>query len=333
MPDTTLYRGISSSEIEDILKNGIQAYETKYDEARAVLSKYVNSEILTDEFLEENKDYIGWLSYRFSQFTGGAGVFCLLQEKFSDKELNEKLSQIRDNLIQKGTSTDEINQLDASLRREIKRQEEVSIQTARLYANEAAKEYPEYENYIVSDLKNLKNDITECEESLKALGDSSPFMKKDIERRLACKKILLENLKPQYKDVTNNVHIPKKKGYYPIILQIRGDLPFSIGNEQEVRLKGDLKAEDIIGVAFVPDNPKEQPTFLSKEEFLKQFQQRKEASNSKVTTQTTDKTGEQKTPATGGHLTDRLAKASDPSTQSKTEPIQRKILSDLQPDI
>ena len=52
MPNTTLYRGVSSIGIEDILENGIHPYKTKYDEARAILSKYINPEILTDEFLE-----------------------------------------------------------------------------------------------------------------------------------------------------------------------------------------------------------------------------------------------------------------------------------------
>ena len=276
MSQRTLYRGISSAEIPSILKNGIPVFKNKYEEARAILGKYVNPQILTDEFLEENKEYIGWLRYRFLQFEEGAGAFCMLKEEFSDEEQNKRLAQARDLMIKKGLNETEMKDLEASLKRSFKTEEEVPIRDAILYAQSTTKDRPEYERYIVSDLKTLNQSIVELEETLKTMivSGRSPTIREDLEKRLACRKILLENLKPEYKDENGNVKIPKQQGNYPVILQIRGNLPLCFENGQEVRLKGDLKPEDITGVAFVPDNPKEQPIFLSKEEFLKQLQQR-----------------------------------------------------------
>jgi hypothetical protein len=281
MSQRTLYRGISSKEIQSILKNGIPAFKSKYEEARSVLGKYVNPKILTDEFLEENKEYIAWVRYRFRQFIEGVGTFCMQKEIFSNEELNEKLAQARDLMIKKGLSETERKKLEASLMHSLKAQEETPIRDAILYAKSATKDRPEYERYIVSDLKTLKESIVELEEEVEtliALG-KSPVVRKDLEKRLACRKILLENLKPEYKDENGNVKIPKEKGHYPVILEIKGDLPLAFENEHEVRLQGDLKAEDITGVAFVPDNPKDQPLFLSKEEFLKQLQQKQETNS------------------------------------------------------
>ena len=276
MSQRTLYRCISSKEIPSILKNGIPAFKNKYEEARTILGKYVNPQILTDEFLEENKEYTGWLSYRFLQFEEGAGAFCTLQEKFSDEELNEKLIKARELMIKKGLNETEMKDLEDSLMRSFKAQEEAPIRDAILYAKSATKDLPEYERYIVSDLQTLKESILELEETVETMiiSGRSPVMRKGFEKKLACRKILLENLKPEYKDKNGNVKIPSEEGNYPVILEIKGDLPLSFENEHEVRLKGDLKAEDITGVAFVPDDPNEQPLFLSKTEFLKQLQQR-----------------------------------------------------------
>jgi hypothetical protein len=97
----------------------------------------------------------------------------------------------------------------------LKAQEETPIRDAILYAKSATKDCPEYERYIVSDLKTLKESIVELEgavETLIALG-KSPVVRKDLEKRLACRKILLENLKPEYKDENGNVKIPKEKGH------------------------------------------------------------------------------------------------------------------------
>ena len=283
MSQVTLYRGVSSSEILSILQEGVPAFKSKYEEARAILGKYINPKILTDEFLEANKDYISWVRYRFRQFDENAGVFCLMKEQFSQEELQEKFTQIRVTLAKKGLAEEEIEKLVVSVHNEMKRQEKAPIHNAILYAQDAARERPEYERYVVSDLKGLKDNIAELEDNIKkAIAEGeSPKIQKELEKRLACRKILLENLKPEYKDTKGNVHIPKEKGNYPIVLQIRGDIPLCGESEQEVRLKGDLKPEDIIGVAFAPDDPNEQPVFLSKEEFLKQFQQKKKTSTEK----------------------------------------------------
>ena len=286
MAQTTLYTGISSKGIQSILKNGIPAFRNKYDEARSVLSKYINPEILTDEFLETNKEYIGWLRYRFSQFQEGAGIFCTKEEKLSPEELNERLAQAHDLILKKGLSETETKNLEDSLKRTLKRQEETPLHDAILYAQSSANDLPEYERYIVSDLKTLKENIVELEEKLETLsilGHSKSLITKDIEQRLACRKILLKNLKPEYKDKNGNVKISKEKGNFPIILQIKGNLPLCFENEQEVRIQGDLKPDDITGVAFVPDKPNEKPLFLPKEEFLKQLQQKQETNSIKQT--------------------------------------------------
>ena len=320
MPDITLYRGISSAGIEDILNNGIHPYETKYDEARAVLSKYVNPEILTDEFLEENQDNIGYaygnLGFRFRQFQHDGGVFCTQMIQYSDEEYQQK-------------------NIEPKTQREFDKQWQLSaINGAMEYAYRTAKSFPEYEWYLVHDLNDLNPEsLLELEERIETDYMAGRFSDEELkkqQKRLECRKKIFENIKSKYKDENGHVNIVPEEGNYPVVLKINGNnREFSYSNGGEVRLAGELKPEDITGIAFAPEKMDELPVFVSKEEFVKQLQQRKEADNTKVTTQ---KTGEPKTPAAGSHLTDLLAKASG-TNKSQTEPIQRKILSNLQPDI
>lgn len=77
-----LYHGTSSLFAQDIIKNGLGIVQSdnKYDEIRYILSKYINPQILTDEFFDKYAQYISSGSYssiniRESQREAGNGPF------------------------------------------------------------------------------------------------------------------------------------------------------------------------------------------------------------------------------------------------------------------
>ncbi|MBE6445956.1 MAG: hypothetical protein E7021_00910 [Alphaproteobacteria bacterium] len=322
MPNTTLYRGVSSIGIEDILENGIHPYKTKYDEARAILSKYINPEILTDEFLEQNQDNIGHsfgnLGFRFRQFQKDGGVFCTIMEQYSDEEYRS-------------------HDLDPESQREFDKQTRLSaINGAMEYAYRTAKSFPEYEWYIVDDLNSLGNqNLLELEEQIETAYAAGKLNGEALEaqyKRLECRKKILENIKPEYKDKNNNVRIDSPKGSYPIVLQINGnDRNFSYQNGGEVRLVGDLMPEDITGVAFAPEKMDELPIFVSKKEFLKQLEQRKEKDRTQTKTPNQD---QKQAFSSTSQLKDILEKGAQLGKEmAKKNTFAQKVLSDVQRDI
>ena len=282
MADITLYRGVSSVGIEKVLTEGVHPYATKYDEARAVMSKYVNPEILTDEFLETNQDHIGEmfgkLSYRFTQFREGGGVFCTEKVDYSDEEI-KKLAQKDEN--------DTIEFTEERVKEILEMEARDALNNAISYANNAANDFPEYERYIVRFLNSLsKFKLVEFEERLEteAAKGAPEWSQKLGYQMLECRRKILENIKPEYKTEDGGVNIPKPEGKYPIVLQINGNgRNLNYAQNGELRWEGDLKPEDITGVAFAPKNADEPIQFLSKEEFLKQLEQR-QAGNGKVDT-------------------------------------------------
>ena len=286
MSDITLYRGVSSAGIEDILKNGVHPYKTKYDEARAVLSKYINPEILTDEFLEENQDNIGYaygsLGFRFRQFQNDGGVFCT-RDQFSEEDWKKK-----------GIANSE-------LKREFS-----GVYNAVKYAKQSTQDFPEYESFMVYDLNSLSNEnLIESQEKIETDYMEGRLSGEEFEKqqkRIECRRKIFENIKPAYKDKNGQVHIVPEEGNYPVVLRINGNnREFSYSNRGEVRLAGDLKPEDITGIAFAPEKVDELPTFVSKEEFLKQLKQRKEKDRGQ-----TETTNKDKISTSGGHLKSSL---------------------------
>ena len=266
MSEIELYRGVSSEGIEKILTEGITPYETKYDEARSVLSKYVNPDILTDDFLEENKDFIGTefglLSYRFGQFTNGGGLFYTKAEHFSDEEL-------------------EGNEF---IKKAIERRNLTSLGNVARYARSAATEFPEYERYIVRYLNSLSYEELntkgmECKTARVGVSTVPPITEEELqkkEKELRCYAQILTNMKSEYvRD--GQVKISPPANNYPVILRVNGNNKKQIYDDNvQVRIVGALRPEEITGVAFAPENPSDRPVFLTKEEFLKQLQERKE---------------------------------------------------------
>lgn len=76
-----LYHGTSSRFIRDIIKNGLGVENTgKYAEIRNILSRYINPNILTDEFFDKYAEFIGSgtfssINLRKSQLEEGTGPF------------------------------------------------------------------------------------------------------------------------------------------------------------------------------------------------------------------------------------------------------------------
>ena len=288
MSSITLYRGVSSIGIEEILAEGIHPYKTKYDEARAVLSKYINPEILTDEFLENNKNYIGSsfgnLGYRFLQFNGEGGVFCTRAIHDSDEDIRQMWLLNKDNPLHKALQIDYTEEYVRELSR---KEEQDAVNGAISYAYNSANDFPEYERYMVWDLNSLsEQSLLELEEQIETAYMAGHLKGKGLQEqydRLACRRKVLANVKSEYRDGKGGVKIPVPHGSYPVVLQIKGnDKTFSYQNNNEVRLVGDLKPEDIIGVAFAPEKMDELPVFISKEEFLKQLRQRQAADQQKT---------------------------------------------------
>ena len=86
-----LYHGTSSLFAQDIIKNGLGIVQSdnKYDEIRYILSKYINPQILTDEFFDKYAQYISSGSYssiniRESQREAGNGPFGVFYSNYSE---------------------------------------------------------------------------------------------------------------------------------------------------------------------------------------------------------------------------------------------------------
>ena len=85
-----VYHGTSSKFAKDIIENGLGNVDEngKYAEIRNVLSKYINSEILTDNFFKKYNTFIDLKSvstmwFREIQAKKGNGPFCVFYDKFN----------------------------------------------------------------------------------------------------------------------------------------------------------------------------------------------------------------------------------------------------------
>ena len=83
-----LYHGTSSKFVEDIMKNGLCAVRNtgKYSEIRQIFSKYMNPDVLTDEFFDKALKFVFTGRYREYQAKDGDGPFGVVyNENGSDR--------------------------------------------------------------------------------------------------------------------------------------------------------------------------------------------------------------------------------------------------------
>ena len=83
-----LYHGTSSCFVRDIIKNGLGVSKIggKYAEIRTILSKYINPNILTDEFFDKYSRFIRCftrMDLRETQSKEGVGPFGVIEDKSS----------------------------------------------------------------------------------------------------------------------------------------------------------------------------------------------------------------------------------------------------------